>query len=81
MTKLRCKKCGDVITGDMWGTLISCNCKNISIDETDYYCRINGNADDFEILFCGEWVDWKDYYKIKEKQALCNKEANDERND
>ena len=46
--KLRCKKCGDIIEGDKKGTYITCKCKAIAIDETPYYWRIIGNAENFE---------------------------------
>lgn len=50
MTKLRCNNCGDVIEGDKKGTYIACSCKAIAIDETEYYCRIIGNLEGFEVL-------------------------------
>ena len=46
--KIRCKHCGEVIEGDKKGTYITCKCKAIAIDETNYYWRINGNIEDFE---------------------------------
>lgn len=46
--KIRCKKCGEIIEGDKKGTYITCKCKAIAIDETEYYWRINGNIEDFE---------------------------------
>lgn len=46
--KLRCKKCNDIIEGDKKGTYIMCKCKAIAIDETKWYWRIIGNAEDFE---------------------------------
>ena len=46
--KLRCRKCNDVIEGDKKGTYITCKCKAIAIDETEYYWRIIGNREDFE---------------------------------
>ena len=50
MTKIKCKKCGDILEGDMRGTFKTCKCKSCYIDETPYYCRIGGNREDFEIL-------------------------------
>lgn len=47
-TRLKCKQCGDIIVGDGEGTYITCKCKSIAIDETDYYCRIIGNQEDWE---------------------------------
>lgn len=46
--KLKCKKCNDIIEGDKKGTYIMCKCKAIAIDETKWYWRIIGNAEDFE---------------------------------
>jgi len=46
--KLKCKLCGDIIEGDKKGHLIYCKCKAISIDETPYYVRVNGNPDNYE---------------------------------
>lgn len=49
-TKVKCKKCGEIIIGDGKGTYITCKCKTIAIDETKHYCRIIGNLEDFKIL-------------------------------
>lgn len=46
--KIKCKHCGEVIEGDKKGTYITCKCGKIAIDETEYYCRVNGNVEDFE---------------------------------
>ncbi len=48
--KIKCKKCGDIIKGDGKGSYIVCKCKAIAIDETEYYVRVNGNFEDYEIL-------------------------------
>ena len=50
MTILRCKKCNDCIEGDKKGTYIKCECGAIAIDETEHYCRVIGNKEDYEIL-------------------------------
>lgn len=50
MAKLKCNKCGDIIEGDKKGTYIECSCKAIAIDETEYYYRIIGNLEDFEVI-------------------------------
>jgi len=50
MTKIKCLKCGDIIEGDKKGTYIECKCKNIAIDETEYYYRIIGDLEDFEVV-------------------------------
>lgn len=51
-TRIKCKKCNDIIEGDRQGTFISCKCKATYIDETPDYCRIGGNPED--ILFIKE---------------------------
>ena len=48
-TKLKCKKCGDIIEGDRLGHLISCSCESCTIDETPYYYRVLGNSKDILI--------------------------------
>lgn len=40
MTKIKCLECGDILTGDGRGTFFQCQCGNIYIDETEYYCRV-----------------------------------------
>ena len=47
---LLCKHCGDIIHGDFKGTFIQCSCGKIAVDQTDYYCRIIGNEEDYTIL-------------------------------
>lgn len=72
--KLRCKKCGDIIEGDKKGTYITCKCKAIAIDETPYYWRIIGNAENFEEIIdkriCAETLLEKGY---KEETTIFNK--------
>ena len=48
--KLKCKNCGEVIVGDGKGTFISCSCGKCAVDETEYYYRIIGNKEDWEIV-------------------------------
>lgn len=50
MTKLKCNKCGDILEGDKRGTYIECSCGKCAIDETEYYYRIIGNEEDWEII-------------------------------
>lgn len=50
MTKVRCKHCGDVIESNGRGKWVQCSCKKVYVDETEYYCRIGGNEDDWEIV-------------------------------
>lgn len=47
-TKIKCKKCGDIIEGDGKGTYIQCKCKSCYIDETKWYVRVGGNPEDIE---------------------------------
>lgn len=48
MTKIRCKKCNDIIEGDRKGTFIQCSCGACYIDETEHYVRVGGNPNDIE---------------------------------
>ena len=50
MTKIKCKKCGDIIQGDGKGTFILCKCKSCYIDETKWYVRVGGNPEDIEFI-------------------------------
>lgn len=50
MAKIKCKHCGETIEGDKKGTYISCFCGKCAIDETEYYYRIIGNFEDYEII-------------------------------
>ena len=46
--KIKCKLCGDIVEGDKKGHLIWCKCRKCAIDETPYYYRLIGNAEDYE---------------------------------
>ena len=46
--KLKCRLCKTVIEGDKKGTYITCKCKAIAIDETEYYVRVIGKEENFE---------------------------------
>lgn len=48
--KLQCNKCKDIIEGDNKGTYITCKCGAIAIDETPYYTRYIGNAEDIYLV-------------------------------
>lgn len=50
MATIKCKCCGDILTGDKKGTYIQCSCGKCAIDETPYYYRIIGNFEDYEII-------------------------------
>lgn len=49
-TKIKCKKCGDIVEGDGKGTFKQCKCKSCYVDETQWYCRIGGNPKDIEFI-------------------------------
>lgn len=56
-TKIRCLKCGSVVEGDRKGHCIDCSCGACFIDETPYYVRIGGNAEDIQIQDKdGNWI-------------------------
>ena len=48
--KIKCKKCGDIIDGELKGRLIWCSCESCAIDETEYYARIIGDAENYEVV-------------------------------
>jgi len=45
--KRECKKCGDTIWSKQEGEYVSCSCGAIAVDQTKYYERLIGNAEDF----------------------------------
>lgn len=50
MTTIKCKKCGDIVDGGYKGRLVWCSCESCAIDETEYYARIMGDREDYEII-------------------------------
>jgi hypothetical protein len=50
MTKIRCKKCGDVIQSKHRHDMVWCKCGAIAIDGGDDYCKITGKLDDFDFV-------------------------------
>ena len=58
--KIKCKLCGDIIEGDKKGHLILCECGACAIDETQYYCRILGEPNNYEKI-----SDNSDYFKYR----------------
>ena len=48
--KLQCLKCGDIIEGDKKGTFITCSCKEIFIDETEWYFRFGGEPQNILVV-------------------------------
>ena len=61
--KIRCKLCNTIIEGDKKGRMIWCKCGKCAIDETPYYYRIIGNAEDFEEIKSN------DYYEKYERRT------------
>ena len=49
MTKIRCKICNDIIESKYNGHWMQCKCGKCYIDETEYYCRIGGDKENWEI--------------------------------
>jgi hypothetical protein len=63
MTKIKCLICGDVLTGDGRGTFMQCKCKNIYIDETEYYCRVGfKDEENYKVI--------KDFKREKKKERV-----------
>ena len=46
--KLRCKKCGDIVQSKYSGHFSSCTCGSVSVDESEFCCRISGDYDGYE---------------------------------
>ena len=68
--KIKCLICGDVLKGDQKGTFMTCSCKNIYIDETEYYCRV-GFKDKDKIKEIG--VENKGVNKNEKKRNRCKR--------
>lgn len=49
-TIVKCRLCNSEVEGDGKGNMIYCECGKLAIDETKYYCRINGNPGDYLVL-------------------------------
>lgn len=73
MTKIKCLKCGDILTGDKEGNLYRCKCGNTYIEENEYCCRI-GYDNNYKIL-----RDFKIKKQKKEKVKNYEKERNREK--
>jgi len=52
MSKLKCRKCGDVIESKHRHDFVWCKCKSIFVDGGKDYCRCGGLIDD--IIFVEE---------------------------
>lgn len=46
----KCKSCGDKIGINTNGRLVYCKCGKLGIDGNEYYVRIIGEKNDFEIV-------------------------------
>lgn len=44
---VQCRKCKDIIWSKQEGWFTTCKCGAISVDQTRYYSRYIGNAEDF----------------------------------
>lgn len=71
MTKIKCKKCGDILEGDKKGTFIICKCGSCYIDETLYYYRIGGEPTE---VFMETEKGWKTMQEIQDETV--KKEVN-----
>ena len=47
---VKCRVCGSYIRMNTGYTYIPCACEAIAVDGGDYYCRILGNQNDWEIV-------------------------------
>lgn len=68
MTKIKCLKCGDTIESNGRGKWVQCSCHSCYIDETEYYCRVGGNFEDYAVEKDGQWILAKDYLKEKNEK-------------
>lgn len=50
MTRIRCKKCGDIIQSTYRHDFVMCSCQSCFIDGGDDYTRIGGFKDDWEYV-------------------------------
>ena len=49
--KVQCKVCKKIIFSSVSGRFTTCDCENyVFIDQTEYYCRIGGDASQYDIL-------------------------------
>lgn len=67
-TKVKCRLCNSIAEGDGKGHMIYCECGKLAVDETKYYCRINGNPGDYIVedgkeLARQELMEGKQLYK------------------
>ena len=67
MTKIKCLKCNTIIESDGKGKWVACKCGDCYIDETDYYCRVGGDFDKYEVEVDGKWILAKEYINRGQK--------------
>jgi hypothetical protein len=46
----KCKHCGDEIMIDTGGKMVFCRCGKFGIDGNEFYVRVLGEPNDFEII-------------------------------
>ena len=78
MTRLKCLKCGDIIEGDRKGTYITCGCKAIAIDETEYYVRVIGDKSNFEEIIDPLSYTTTERCEFIKTEEICVKDKNSE---
>jgi len=49
-TKVRCRKCDDVIWSKFAGQFVMCKCGSIYVDQTPHYSRYGGDPTLFEYI-------------------------------
>ena len=50
MTKIKCKKCGDIIWSKHRHDMAWCKCGSVAVDGGSDYVKISGNKEDWEIV-------------------------------
>lgn len=48
---IKCKKCEDIVEDlSNTGEYITCKCGAVALDITEFYCRIIGESNNYEVL-------------------------------
>lgn len=63
MSKLQCKKCGDIIESKYRHDFVWCSCKSIFVDGGKDYFRCGGNPEDMIII-----SDTEEPFKLDKKK-------------
>lgn len=50
MTKIKCKKCGDIIESKSRHDMVWCKCGSVAIDGGNNYIKISGDINSVEII-------------------------------